>query len=778
MVNQYDVATSDRGRTPALPEPNAEGAALLDNADVLARAVHTSPFGIVLSDLDDGTVLYVNEGFSRLTGYSRAEAVGSSAVALGLWVDPAVRIEVIESLHQQGRIEEFEALFRTKSGDTRHFVAALEIAAFDGRDCAIFQFADLTSQRRAEAAQSAAEAQYQALIEQIPAVVYTESLGDSGTYTYISPQAEAIFGFSPAEILAFPGASIERIHPDDRDRVRREGERTTVSGEPFRLEYRLQARDGRWVHVRDEAVLIRDASGTPLHWQGILTDVTEQRQAEQALRHSEERFQALVQNSYEVIIVLDAEGRRRYVSPSITRVLGYDPAELVDGDALDLLHPDDVPILQEALADCVRGAAQTPPLELRYRHRDGGWRYFETVGTNLLHEPAVGGVVLNSRCITARKATEDALRESEARFHGAFDDAPMGLALVTPAPEGRFQQVNRAFCDLLGYTPAELSGMTFQEITHPDDLADDLAQAARLWAGEIDGYRLEKRFLHKEGHAVWAQLTVSAVRDPSGARYAISHVEDISARRHLDMERATMLASEREYTRQLRELAEMRAHLTEMVAHDLRAPVAALRLMTDMLATGELTPAAQAETLQSMRGQIDQMNRLVSDVAASAAAERDDFVVQLQPVALAVLLDGAAVFARTTLTEHDFAMKATPTVQVWCDPERISQVLGNLLGNAATHTPPGTVVSLTAKRHGQHVRFEVTNQGPPIPPEEMELIFEKFGRGRAAVDNRTAGTGLGLYLSRRIVEAHGSELWVNSTLEHGTTFGFDLRVAA
>ncbi len=149
---------------------------------------------------------------------------------------------------------DLEALFRTKSGDTRHFVAALEIAAFDGRECAIFQIADLTSQRRAEAARSAAEAQYQALVEQIPAVVYTESLGDTGTYTYISPQAESIFGVLPCRDPGIqPGASIERIHPDDRGRVRREGERTSATGEPFRLEYRLQARDGHWVHVRDEA---------------------------------------------------------------------------------------------------------------------------------------------------------------------------------------------------------------------------------------------------------------------------------------------------------------------------------------------------------------------------------------------------------------------------------------------------------------------------------------------------------------------------------------------
>jgi signal transduction histidine kinase len=104
--------------------------------------------------------------------------------------------------------------------------------------------------------------------------------------------------------------------------------------------------------------------------------------------------------------------------------------------------------------------------------------------------------------------------------------------------------------------------------------------------------------------------------------------------------------------------------------------------------------------------------------------------------------------------------------------------LGNLLENAGKHTPFGVPIALTVTRRGQRVRFEVTNQGPPIPPEEHGLIFEKFGRGRGAAANRTAGIGLGLYVSRRIVEAHGGELWVESSAEHGTTFGFDLRVVA
>lgn len=899
----HDAGPHRRG-TPTAAATTAEAEPFLAN-DLLARVVRGSPFGIVLSRLGDGTILDVNDGFSRLTGYSRENAIGTTASALGLWVDQERRHEAVATLRETGRLVDFEALIRTKSGDIRHFMAAMDAIEVDGAACAVFQFADLTPQRRAEAALQASEAQYRALVEQIPAVVYTESLGDMATYTYVSPQAEAIFGFTPAEIVATPGASVERIHPDDRGRVQTEGERTSASGEPFRAEYRLQARDGRWVHVLDEAVLIRDELGNPLHWQGLLVDVTDQREAELALRRSEERSQALVQNSYDVITVLDAVGRRTYVSPSVETVLGYAPDELLGKEAIDLLHPDDVSALQEAIADCQRGASRTAPLEVRYLHRDGDWRYFETVGTNLLDVPAVGGVVFNSRCITARKAmesalrqsearfrsifegvasgmalvnaegafvvvnpalaamlgyepgeltgltnaaithpednrrqealrrqlwageidryqlekryvrkdgsvmwgllsttliqdeqgrittalgqviditarkaTEDALRESEARFQGAFNDAPMGLALVTPAPEGRFQQVNRALCDLLGYSPAELTSLTFPEITHPDDLADDLAQAVRMWAGEIDGYSLEKRFIHKDGHAVWTQLTVSAVRDERGTHYAISHVEDISSRRRLDLERATMLASEREYTRQLRELTDMRADLTAMVAHDLKTPVAALRMMTEMLKTGDLAPQELTETVEMMRGQIEQMDRLVSDVAASATAERDDFSVQLHPVSVAVLLDGAAVFAQTVLGDHEFAMSSAPEVQVWCDPERISQVLGNLLENAGKHTPPGTPVTLAVIRRGNSVRFEVTNQGPPIPPLEQALIFEKFARGRAAADNRTAGVGLGLYLSRRIVEAHGGELWVESTAEDGTTFGFELRVAA
>jgi PAS domain S-box-containing protein len=741
-----------------------------------------------------------------------------------------------------------------------------------------------------------------ALLEQIPAITYTELPGASRAYTYVSPQVEAVLGYSPAEIAACPGLIASRIHPDDRDRVAAEDRRTTRTGEPFHAEYRVETRDGRWVWLRNEAVLVCDAAGRPLHWQGVVTDITAQREAETALRESEQRFRALVQHGYDIITVVAPDGSRRYVSPSIEHVLGYPPEALVGGNALDLIHPDDVPHLRAAIDGCCAGASRTPPLELRFRHRDGEWREFEAVGTNLLDDPAVAGVVFTSREVTARnaaesarreseeqfrslferagiatavadgdgvfqlanpalgaflgydvaelvgmtnaaithpednakqhalrdrmwageldsyalekrylrrdgsvvwgalhttairdadgavvgalgqieditdrKAAETALRESEARFRAAFDHAPTGFAII--AADGTFHQVNHALCDLLGYAEHELLGRSFLDITHPDDLADELALTERLWTGAIPSYQMEKRCLHKDGHAVWTQLTTSAVRDAGGGPYAIAQIQDVTDQRHLEMERAIMLASEREYTRQLRDLSGLRSDLSALVAHELNTPIAAVKMLAQMLATKELSPAEEARTFAAIYDQIDQLDRLAADVAAAAAAERDDFAVQLHPAPVTVLLGSAAASARTTLADHPLTVRPAPDVRVWCDPERIGQVLHNLLGNAAKHTPAGTPVALRTWRDGEWMRFEVSDAGPGIAPEDQRLIFEKFGRSRETASRGTLGAGLGLYLARGIVEAHGSELTVSSRPGQGTTFAFSLRVA-
>ncbi len=160
---------------------------------------------------------------------------------------------------------------------------------------------------------------------------------------------------------------------------------------------------------------------------------------QRALAASEARFRALVEHSSDLVLVMDADGVIRYISPSITRLLGHSPAELLGSDGFTVVHPDDAPRVGRHFAEALAAPGATPPIELRVRHRDGSWRHVESVGANLLDDPAVGGVVINSRDVTERKAAEAALT------HQAFHDPLTGLP-------------NRAlFLDRLGHALARSS---------------------------------------------------------------------------------------------------------------------------------------------------------------------------------------------------------------------------------------------------------------------------------------------------------------------------------
>jgi signal transduction histidine kinase len=211
-----------------------------------------------------------------------------------------------------------------------------------------------------------------------------------------------------------------------------------------------------------------------------------------------------------------------------------------------------------------------------------------------------------------------------------------------------------------------------------------------------------------------------------------------------------------------------------MVAHELGNPLAAIRFATEMLSTGELTPEAEAETLQSIRRQSEVLTRLVSDVSLAASVEQDDFKVLPRLVPLSGLILEAATYGNSLEGNHPIAAPCATVQMVWADPERIGQVLRNLMSNAAKYSPPGTPIELRVSRRNAFVHIEVIDRGYGIHPDDMVRVFDKFGRGRDQAGKKVEGIGLGLYLSRRIAQAHDTDLTVTSTLGQGSTFGFDL----
>jgi len=248
-------------------------------------------------------------------------------------------------------------------------------------------------------------------------------------------------------------------------------------------------------------------------------------------------------------------------------------------------------------------------------------------------------------------------------------------------------------------------------------------------------------------------------------------------------ERAALLAVERERARRLDELAALRADFSAMVAHELGNPISALGALTTMLGVEGLDADTRASTLAAVRSEIDTIGALVADVREAATVERDDFDVRPHPLPLGTLLAEAEAYAKGLPGDHpvkvDLGGGLGARERILADPKRVGQVLRNLLSNAAKYSRRGAPIELRAARGAdrRHVRVEVADRGEGINPGEASRIFEKFGRGGAREGKKkVAGAGLGLYLSGRIVRAHGSELTITERPEGGSIFGFELEV--
>jgi PAS domain S-box-containing protein len=252
-------------------------------------------------------------------------------------------------------------------------------------------------------------------------------------------------------------------------------------------------------------------------------DITERKRTENALRESEERFSGAFEHAPIGVGLASPEGRWIKVNRALCDLIGYTEAELLARTFQDITQPEDMEVSIENVRRIIAGEIDSYQAEKHYVHARG------RIITVLLNVSLVRDgrghalyFIAQIQDITERKRTENALRESEERFSGAFEHAPIGMALGVP--NGPWLKVNRAFCDLVGYSEAELLIRTFRDITHPDDVETSAESARQLFAGEIRSFQIEKRYIHKRGHLVAVLLNISTFTSPMQAQAARSQL--------------------------------------------------------------------------------------------------------------------------------------------------------------------------------------------------------------------------------------------------------------
>jgi PAS domain S-box-containing protein len=413
----------------------------------------------------------------------------------------------------------------------------------DGRMIGTFGVArDITKLKHAEEALRESEQRWRSLTEALPQLVWSAT--PDGVCDYFSTQWTEHTGVAEEELLGWHW--LQTLHAEDREPTRQFWLESVAGRHPYDVEYRVRRRDGAYRWFKTRGVPIRDGGGTIIRWFGTCTDITDLRQTQEALRASERRFRVFVDHAADAFFLHEAGTARVLdVNRRACESLGYTRDELLGMTPYDF-DPDHTPARREDLQRQL-DAGKTAAFESRHRRRDGTIFPVEVRG-KAFWEGGRGYLVSLVRDITDRKRAEEALRESEERFRGTFENAAVGIAHTDL--DGRFLRVNEKLCDILGYPREKLLTKNLQGVTCPEDWAADSEQFRPLLRGEVPSFSRDKRYLRRDGSPVWVAVSVSLQRDAAGTPLnTISVVRDITHRKQLEIELRQAKESEAERAR-------------------------------------------------------------------------------------------------------------------------------------------------------------------------------------------------------------------------------------
>jgi len=525
------------------------------------------------------------------------------------------------------------------------------------------------------------------------------------------------------------------------------------------------------------------------------TGESEPDRLEEILATADKKFPFLIESALDVMSLLDSDGTVRYLSPASERFLGYRPDELIGRNVLGIIHPDDAQAVLDTFARMMKQPGVTEYVHYRIKHKEGYWRWAESVGNNLIHQPFISCIVINSRDITERKLAEDALKESEEYYRALIEHSMDAIVIIDE--QARFKYSNLALERELGYTPQYLIGKSSLEFIHPEDAEMSAEVIAR--AVQDPGYSpmVELRIKHADGtHLYFEGVGKSYLENPSVAGIVIA-LRDINERKRAEEElrkyRENLEEMVEERTRELveanrrllsevdeRRQAEeaLRAANQELetfaftLSHDLRSPLA--------LARGFAKVAVSAVEEDKKKLEKDCLENILD-----AVERTDNYIFSLYQYARAGVPEGKAtrVELDTTLEEiltyleeeiHGSGVglkvdEGLPAVYV--DPSKLRQVLSNLVENAVRYMgdEPEPEVEIGASEEGDTVTVFVRDNGMGIPQAKREVIFEPFKRLKKG---RSDGLGIGLSTVKRAAEAWGGRVWVESSEGEGSTFYF------
>jgi PAS domain S-box-containing protein len=443
---------------------------------------------------------------------------------------------------------------------------------------------------------------------------------------------------------------------------------------------------------------------------------------------------------------------------------GREPRELTGLSLDSVLGRAAYEALQPYIARVVAGERVAFEIDVPYEALGQRTMRCEYVPGDVSDRGEVTSFVASILDVTEQRRAEAALRERESHFRSAFELSAVGQAMIDT--EGHYLLANGRYCDMLGYSRAELMQLRPRDLTHPDDVTRDLALGQALLHGELESVTSEKRYIRKDGAVIWVRVHATLFKDrwsvPIGA---FSMIEDITKERLATEEREALFDRERAARLGAEAANRTKDEFLATLSHELRTPLNAILGWTQMLQRGAVPSERVHAALDALDRNARKQAQLVDDLLDLSRIASGRLKLKLERVAIGSVLESAIDTIQAALDAKAITLvldAPTATVDVDADPIRLQQVYWNLLSNAAKFTPEGGRVQVSVRAAGNQVSVVVCDTGIGIDPAFLPRLFSRFEQADRSTTRAFEGLGLGLAIVRHLVELHGGTVKAES----------------
>lgn len=767
----------------------------------LSIAVSQSPISIVITDIK-GDIEYVNPAFEQATGYKFEEVIGKNprilksgrtdeTKYLDLWKTITAGKEWHGEWINKKKDGEFyweDVVITPVYGDNGKIINYLavkhDITHRKQSEMKILELNETLEKKVVERTIQLDEAlnTLHKIANRVPGVVYQFQLRPDGSscFPYASEGILDIYGLTPEVVIEDASSVFAAIYPDDLDGVIESIQTSANNLELWRHEYRVKFKDGTIRWLAGNAMPQREADGSVL-WHGFISDITERRQIALELAIEKQSIDLIIEGNKLGTWQWNVQTGETIFNEQWANLIGYTLEEISPINIetwRHLTHPDDLKISESLLDIHFKGKSDSYSFETRLKHKNGAWVWildrgkvhtWDQDGKPLL----MSGTHLD---ISTLKDTEKELSIKKQRLVSILEGTNVGTW------EWNIQTGETIFNDrwanIIGYTLDEISPTsieTWMKFAHPDDLRISGELLKKHFIGETDYYTFESRMQHKDGDWVWV-LDRGKVHewDAYGKPLLMSGT-------HQDITESKKAEEELRKTKHEAEKANhAKSEFLSRMSHELRTPLNSILGFAQIMEMGELNPKQKKgvnHILKSGRHLLD----LINEVLDISSIEAGRITLSPELVQLSKIISEILEIVSPQADKHQIVLRFENSnaerLFIRSDRQRLRQVLLNLINNAIKYNKAGgSVVIKTELRPGSIlglIRISITDTGFGISHEDIPKLFIPFER-LGAVKTKTEGTGLGLSVVKRLMEAMGGNLGVDSTPGVGSTFWIEL----